>query len=461
MAVGLRAGDFSSRELIHAHLTRIAAVNPALNALPEVFAETALAAAADADRTRAAGDALGPLHGLPLSVKCNVDLAGHASHAGVPALTATLAEHDAPHLARLRAAGAIVLARGNMPDFGFRWHTDNALYGATRNPWNAALTPGGSSGGDAVAVATGMTPLGLGNDFGGSLRFPAACCGIAALRPSLGAVARAAPPTPIEPPLSFQMFSVHGPLARRVADLRLAFECMRGADADDPWSQQAPLLAASARRVAVCADPAGGAAVDGSIRAAIAQAAQALADAGYEIEQLPALPEHDAALATYTTLVAADVRHGMLEVVEKLAAADTARFVGDFMRMTPASRLDDYIEALARRNTIARSWNRLLARTPLVLTAVCTRATPAAGFDLAGVDALAGWMQAMAPSVLANLLGLPALALPVGARVADGPPASVQLLAARFDEAALFAAGACIERGAAAHWPHSPQESSA
>ena len=131
-------------------------------------------------------------------------------------------------MANLREAGAIPMARTNLPDFALRWHTDNALHGATRNPWDATRTPGGSSGGEAVALATGMTPLGLGNDLGGSLRWPSQCNGTAALRPTLGRVPRATMIEPVDAPISIQLMNAEGPMARHVADLRLALEVMAG-----------------------------------------------------------------------------------------------------------------------------------------------------------------------------------------------------------------------------------------
>src|SRR5439155_9043751 len=145
--------------------------------------------------------------GVPFTVKENIDLAGSATSQGVPVLAQADPGLDAPHVTSLRAAGAIPLARSNLPDFALRWHTDNALRGATRNPWDATRTPGGSSGGEAVALATGMTPLGLGNDVGGSLRWPSQCNGTAALRPSLGRVPRATTIEPADAPISIQLMN--------------------------------------------------------------------------------------------------------------------------------------------------------------------------------------------------------------------------------------------------------------
>ena len=177
LARAIREKKLSSREVITPHLERIEAVNGELNAITDVLADQALAAADEADRALAGGSDVGKLHGVPMTVKENIDLAGSPTTQGVPALAQATPPIDAPRIAQLRQEGAITIGRTNLPDFGLRWHTDSALRGPTLNPWDRARTPGGSSGGDAVALATGMTPLGNGNDYGGSLRWPAQCCG--------------------------------------------------------------------------------------------------------------------------------------------------------------------------------------------------------------------------------------------------------------------------------------------
>src|SRR3954454_22073600 len=202
-AAAIRSRELSSREVVTAHLERIEAVNPALHALRVVLADEALAAADAADRRAPAG----PLHGVPIAVKENIDVAGLATTWGVEALHGAIAPADAPVVAHLRAAGAIVLARGHMADFALRWHTDGVV-----NPRDAAATARGSSGGEAAAVAAGMVPLAAANDLGGSLRFPAQCCGVPALRPSRGRV----PDADLDQTMSAQQFNVQGPLARTV-----------------------------------------------------------------------------------------------------------------------------------------------------------------------------------------------------------------------------------------------------
>jgi amidase len=223
LAALIRDREVSSREVIQAHLDRIEAVNPALNAIVRLLPDEALAAADAADRAVADGTTLGPLHGVPFTVKENIDLAGTPTTHAIPALAEAVAPIDAPQVERLRAAGAIPVGRTNLPDFGLRVHTDSWLHGLTRNPWSPERTPGGSSGGEAAALATGMSPFGLGNDLGGSLRNPAHCCGVASIKPSTGAVPAATVIPPEDYNISFQLMAVEGVLARRVADVRAAF----------------------------------------------------------------------------------------------------------------------------------------------------------------------------------------------------------------------------------------------
>ena len=188
LAEMIRDRQVSAREAVRSCLDRADAVNPKLNAVVDLMAEEALAAADDADRAQASGGTTGPLHGVPVTVKVNVDTKGRANTNGVVALQNNIATEDSPVVANLRAAGAIVIGRTNTPAFSMRWFTENDLYGRTLNPWSRDHTPGGSSGGASAAVAAGIGPIGHGNDLGGSIRYPAYCTGLYGLRPSFGRV---------------------------------------------------------------------------------------------------------------------------------------------------------------------------------------------------------------------------------------------------------------------------------
>ena len=186
MGRGIRTRRGSSREATESCLSRIEEVNPRLNALVEVSAEEALGMADAADRAVGAGEKLGPLHGVPVSIKVNTDQAGHATTDGVVAFKDNVAEVDSPQVGKMREAGAVFVGRSNTPAFSYRWFADNDLHGRTLNPWAEGRTPGGSSGGASSAVASGIMPIAHGNDVGGSIRYPAYACGVAGIRPTVG-----------------------------------------------------------------------------------------------------------------------------------------------------------------------------------------------------------------------------------------------------------------------------------
>ena len=204
----IRTGSTSSEDVINAHLQRLADVNPALNAVVVERAEAALREAQEADRLQASGATLGPLHGVPVAVKVNTDLASAPNTNGVEALKDVVAPADNPCLKNLKDAGAIVIGQTNTPAYSMRWHTDNELHGQTLNPWSAAHTSGGSSGGASSAVAAGIAPIAHGNDIAGSIRYPAFCCGLVGVRPSHGRVPSFNPSAPGARPISAQFMAV-------------------------------------------------------------------------------------------------------------------------------------------------------------------------------------------------------------------------------------------------------------
>ena len=231
----VRAGEFSRRTLVEAHLARIDQCNGVVNAIVERRDEEALAEADGADRD-AANRAHLALDGVPISIKDFFDVAGMKHTEGVRAMAERRSPKDEIAIARLRAAGAIIIGKCNQPDFQIRWNTVNELYGATRNPRNLECTAGGSSGGDAAAVTAGMAALGLGVDYGGSIRVPAAFCGIYGLRPSAGQVPNVAELPPFDGPPTLDYMATIGPFARSVDDLWRMLEVLGGPDPGDPAS---------------------------------------------------------------------------------------------------------------------------------------------------------------------------------------------------------------------------------
>jgi amidase len=438
----------SCREVVEAHLARIDQVNPAINALAVILGEEARTAADAADAAVGAaarhGESIGPLSGVPMTVKENVDVAGSATTLGIAMLRDAVAAADAPHIGELRAAGAIPIGRGNMPEFGMRWHTANELRGATRNPWSARHTPGGSSGGDAAAVAAGMTPLGMGNDGAGSLRWPASCCGVAALRPSLGRVPHDGHHEPPRlAPFGFQLLAVQGPIARRVRDLRLAFHHMCGRSGGDPWYAPVPLAGPPVPapvRVSVITDP--GFPADPTVLRALGVAAERLADAGYVTGEAAA-PALERAGEIYYQIMSAWGRvHEQQPAVDDIAPGEFARFWAGFAGPWAAASGKQGFDPMMERAVIARAWDSWMATAPLVLAPVCASPAFEVGTDLEP-QWQAGWPAAIRVTVAVNLLGLPSVAVPVG--VAGGLPQGVQIIGPRFREDLCLEAAEAVE----------------
>jgi Asp-tRNA(Asn)/Glu-tRNA(Gln) amidotransferase A subunit family amidase len=236
LAAQIRRKEISPVQVARAHLDCIERLNPKLNAFVDYKPEVVLAQAREAEKAllRTNQDELGPLHGVPLSIKSSIDVAGHLCEAGSRLRAGYLPVEDAPLVARLRAAGAVILGVTNTPELLMAWETDNLLYGRTNNPWDLTRTASGSSGGEAAAIAAGLSAGGVGSDGGGSIRVPAHFCGICGLKPTPGRI----PSTGHYPKAGgpFALIGVVGPMARTVADLQILFEVMAGPDDGDPCS---------------------------------------------------------------------------------------------------------------------------------------------------------------------------------------------------------------------------------
>src|SRR5271166_6963304 len=234
-AAAIRDGLVTSEAVVQAHIDRMHAVNPALNAVVVDLGAQAIAAARAADRAKASGAALGKLYGVPVTVKVNIDVEGQANSNGVVAFKDNIAPGDSPVTANLKKSGAIIIGMTNTPEFSMRGFTDNKLHGMTKNPWDSAITCGGSSGGAGASMAAGIGAIAHGNDIGGSLRWPAYCNGIATIKPTQGRIPAFNPSAAAERPLMAQFMSAQGPLAREVRDVRLGLEVMSQRDMRDPW----------------------------------------------------------------------------------------------------------------------------------------------------------------------------------------------------------------------------------
>ncbi|MER7580332.1 amidase [Kitasatospora sp. NPDC097691] len=452
LAAAVRAGDVSALDVIDSHLDRIAEVNPHLNAVTQLLADRAREAARHTDRRLAAGEDPGPLAGVPFTVKDCTPIAGVPTTFGTPRFRDHVAPVDAVPVARLRAAGAIPIGHSNMPTLILAgMHTASELYGDTRNPWDPSRTPGGSSGGDGVAVAAGMAPIGLGNDSGGSLRIPAAFCGVAALKPTTGRVpADQRLLGPDDPGPASQVLVTDGPLARTVADLRLAYETLAGTDPRDPRAVPVPLYGQPPYaepldgpiKVAVVADP-GGHGVHPTVRRAVETAADALRDAGYDVREVPDVPRLNEAYDAYHRLTVTEFAPSW-PAVRQLLGEGGDRFIELTMRSAPPADAPGLIRLMSTWMSIRRSWTEFLHEYPLLLGPVFTEPPVEPGLesrDQAGRDRVASGMRLCSAT---TLVGVPAVAVPTGL-AGDGLPTGVQLVGRAFREDLCLAAAQAVE----------------
>jgi amidase len=444
LASAIRTRKISSREAVQSVLQRLDAVNPALNAVTVLLADQALAAADRADAALKRGEVLGPLHGVPVTVKENIDQADQATANGVIAFKDLIAKVDSPPVANWKRAGAVIVGRTNTPAFSLRWHTDNELRGRTYNPWMRTRTPGGSSGGAAAAVAAGVAPLAHGNDLGGSIRYPAYCCGVAGIRPTLGRVPAYNATTTEERPLGHQLMSVQGPLARRVADVRLGLAAMASRDPRDPWWAGVPLdgpAPSRPLRVALTVDPARQG-VNRAVAAAVRAAGLALAEAGYAVDEVEP-PAVDGVAAAWATIVLNEMRHVTLPYIRRYGGDDLNRCTELLLDTVPDLGLEAYMRALAERTRHVREWMLFMERYTLVVGPVSTEPPLAVGFDVADAERTARLLRAQRLLVAVNLLGLPAVAVPCG--LTDGVPLGVQVIGSRYREDLCLDAAEVIE----------------
>ena len=329
LARAIRGKQVSSVEVVRAHLERIAELNPRLNAVVQLDPEAALDQARRADASLAAGESIGPFHGVPVTVKDAIEVEGVVSSGGTMGRSKFVPRRDASVVARLRQAGAVLLAKTNVPEASAGFETDNPVYGRTNNPYDLSRTPAGSSGGEAALIASGGSPLGLGSDAGGSIRMPCHFCGIAGIKPTSGRVPR----TGHWPSLNglYDSLTQIGPMSRSVEDLAPVLEVIAGPDWRDPHVVPAPLgspddLEIGTLRAAFFTDN-GVSAADQETAEVVRSAAAVLADAGVEVaEDRPAVVEQSFEL--YNSIWRADAGASFRDLLE---AAGTMEIEGPLM----------------------------------------------------------------------------------------------------------------------------------
>ena len=433
----IREREVSPVEVAEAHLEQISRLNPALNAIvtlaPDVM-ERARAAEAAVMR----GEQLGDLHGIPVTIKDTIETAGLRTTSGSKIRTDYVPQKDAPAVARLKAAGAIILGKTNAAEMAMDYTADNPVFARTNHPQNANLTPGGSSGGEAVAIATGMSPGGLGSDLAGSIRIPAHFCGIAGLKPTTGRVPGEGQfPTSSGP---YGLGAVIGPLARTVNDLRL----MLNAISDDRFAKQDHDV--RGLRVAWYTDD-GFAPVTEETALAVATAAKALAEAGLVCEERR--PPHvdrgnemwlklfsRASVVQLRKVYAGRESEGGSFVSWRLSTADD----------NPPPTLDEYIAGWMERDRLREELLEWMRTTPLIIAPV--GATPAYAHDTLKVTvrgSTVGTFRAFSYAQTFNVFDLPVVTIPVG-RSNDELPIGVQIVGRPFAEEMVLAAAEIVER---------------
>jgi len=441
LAAAIRAKKVSSREVIDAHLAQIERVNPRLNAVVRVLADSARSAAAEADRAVARGDAVGPFHGVPMSVKDAWEVAGVPSTGGTLGRANYIPEQDATVIAWMRSAGAIPIGMTNLPELSLAFESDNLVHGRANNPHNVERTPGGSGGGGAAAIAAGMSPIEIGADLGGSIRLPSHFCGIAGIRPTTGR----APMTGYFPP-SFgwtSLFCAAGPMARTVEDLVAALPVISGPDWIDARVEDVPLrdpkqVAVKGLRVAVHTDN-GIKPPTAETKAAVLAAAKALADAGAVVEEArPAGIEQ--CLEIFLNIANADAGEGLKNLLASVGTTKTHALLDPVIGPNLQHRPSGFLQLmLARADMYRSSMLSFLRNYDLILCP--TNALPAIKHGTYGDDDI---LPAFSYTIAYNLTGWPGAVVRCGTSP-EGLPIGVQSVARPWREDVALAVAQHLE----------------
>lgn len=450
------AGEISAETLVRAHLERIELLNPSLNALVEVRAEAALIEARAQDEAAASGRPRGPLGGLPITIKSAIEVAGLKCETGCPSRQGLVASRDAVVVARLRAAGAIVLGSTNVARMLMAYESDNPLYGRTQNPWAPDRTPGGSSGGESAAIASGCSAGGIGSDGGGSIRVPAHFAGICGLKPTPGRI----PGTGHQPPClgPFSLLGVVGPMARTVADLAALFAVVAGWDDDDPMAAPAPLGSADGPprgiRIGYFEDD-GRTPVTKETREAVLAAARAAADAGYDVE--PFRPDGLERARDLWSIFFCEIGLLVLNAPLKGGEVDLP-ILQEFLAGGPRAPLTSLrlTQAWIDRDLVRAQVVRQMASHPVLLCPVTSAPAFKHGERVWSIEGReVRYLDAMSYTVWLNILGNPAVVVPVG-RSPEGLPIGVQVIGRPHEEETILQVAAAIERGRGGYTPPPP-----
>ena len=448
MAEQIRRKQLSPVDLLEAHLTRIEALNPKLNAFVQVDGEGARQQAGLAEAALGRGEKLGPLYGVPLSIKSSMEVAGLRCESGTKLRAGVVATREAPLVTRLRGAGAVILGTTNTPELLMAWETDNLLYGRTNSPWDLSRTPGGSSGGEAAAIAAGMSAGGVGSDGGGSIRVPAHFSGICGLKPTPGRI----PATGHFPASTgpFALIGVVGPMARTIADLKVLFEVMQGPDDGDPsaapvpvrWPEQDELKRV---RIGYFEDD-GRTPVTPETRAAVQTAAAALRRAGFQVE--PFRPDGlELARQLWWNLfgIAGGMVLGPVTQGHEEEIGPLLKEFSGWVAAEPSHTGRSLLETWMQRDVVRIKIFAQMQKYPVLLCPVA--AIPAfrhgeRSWEVEGKTVK--YLDAWSYCEWFNLLGTPAAVVPVGTSP-ESLPIGVQIVARPWQEELVISVAAVLE----------------
>jgi Asp-tRNA(Asn)/Glu-tRNA(Gln) amidotransferase A subunit family amidase len=461
IAAEIRSKSISPVEIARIHLERIERLNPKLNAFVDCQSELVMQQARHADKAVMRGDVLGPLHGVPLSIKASIDVAGHRCEAGTRLRTGRVAEKDAPLVARLRAAGAVILGVTNTPELLMAWETDNLLYGRTNNPWDLTRTPGGSSGGESAAIATGLSAGGVGSDGGGSIREPAHFTGICGLKPTPGRI----PSTGHFPKSGgpFALLGVLGPMARTVADLKLLFEAIAGPDDGDPSSAPVSLREIAEKELRAAGigffEDDARTPVTAETRLAVSEAANLLSQSGLRVEQFrPDRLEEARQLWWKFFGIAGGMILGPMLQGHESELSPILREFSSWTAAEPAHSGETLLATWLARDDVRERVLLQMRKYPVLLCPTASIPAFRHGEREWQVEGkTVKYLDAWSYCEWFNLLGFPAMVVPMG-RSPEGLPIGVQIVGRPWEEELVLAVASVLEE-ARGEWSQPPMAS--
>jgi Asp-tRNA(Asn)/Glu-tRNA(Gln) amidotransferase A subunit family amidase len=455
MAEQIRKKNLSPVELLKAHLTRIEKLNPKLNAFVQIDAEGARRQAEQAEAEVKRNSSLGRLHGVPISIKSSIEVKGLRCEAGTKLRAGFMASQDAPLVTRLRKAGAVILGTTNTPELLMAWETDNLLYGRTNNPWDLTRTPGGSSGGEAAAIASGCSAGGVGSDGGGSIRVPAHFSGICGLKPTPGRIPSTGHfPTSVGP---FAFLGVVGPMARTVGDLKLLFEVMQGPDDGDTSAAPVPVRwpnenELNALRIGYFEDD-GRTAVTSETRDAVRSAAEALCGAGFEVEPFrPERLEQARDLWWKFFGIAGGMLLGPMIRDRDAELSPILKQFSSWVAAHPSHTADSLLDSWIMRDALRIDIFSQMRDHPVLLCPVTSIPAFRHGERSWSIDEqTVSYLDAWSYCAWFNLLGMPAAVVPVG-KSKEGLPIGVQIVAKPWCEELVLSVAEVVEKKCGGWW---------